>query len=176
MLSNIIKEMKLKRLQRKGLVVGKNINIEKGVIIDSSIPFLIKIGNNVTLAPYVHILAHDANTKIVLGYSKIGKVIIGDNVFIGAKSIVLPNVKIGNNVVIGAGTIVSKDIPDNSVVVGNPGKKIMDIETFKNKHESNMKKNIFIRKEVKNKKVIDSKLKKEIMSKLEQHSKIGYID
>ena len=150
MLSNIIKEMKLKRLQRKGLVVGKNINIEKGV--------------------------HDASTKIVLGYSKIGKVIIGDNVFIGAKSIVLPNVKIGNNVVIGAGTIVSKDIPDNSVVVGNPGKKIMDIETFKNKHESNMKKNIFIRKEVKNKKVIDSKLKKEIMSKLEQHSKIGYID
>ena len=171
MLSNIIKEMKLKRLQRKGLVVGKNINIEKGVIIDSSIPFLIEIGNNVTLAPYVHILAHDASTKIVLGYSKIGKVIIGDNVFIGAKSIILPNVKIGNNVVIGAGTIVSKDIPDNSVVVGNPGKKIMDMETFKNKHEINMKKNIFIRKEVKNKKVIDSKLKEEIMNKLEQHSK-----
>lgn len=176
MLSNIIKKIKLKRLQRKGLVIGKNLNIEKGVIIDSSIPFLIEIGNNVTLAPYVHILAHDASTKIVLGYSKIGKVIIGDNVFIGAKSIILPNVKIGNNVVIGAGTIVSKDIPDNSVVVGNPGKKIMDMETFKNKHEINMKKNIFIRKEVKNKKVIDSKLKEEIMSKLEQHSKIGYID
>lgn len=176
MLSNIIKKIKLKRLQRKGLVIGKNLNIEKGVIIDSSIPFLIEIGNNVTLAPYVHILAHDASTKIVLGYSKIGKVIIGNNVFIGAKSIILPNVKIGNNVVIGAGTIVSKDIPDNSVVVGNPGKKIMDMETFKNKHEINMKKNIFIRKEVKNKKVIDSKLKEEIMSKLEQHSKIGYID
>lgn len=176
MLSNIIKKIKLKRLQRKGLVIGKNLNIEKGVIIDSSIPFLIEIGNNVTLAPYVHILAHDASTKIVLGYSKIGKVIIGDNVFIGAKSIILPNVKIGNNVVIGAGTIVLKDIPDNSVVVGNPGKKIMDMETFKNKHEINMKKNIFIRKEVKNKKVIDSKLKEEIMNKLEQHSKIGYID
>ena len=176
MLSNIIKKIKLKRLQRKGLVIGKNLNIEKGVIIDSSIPFLIEIGNNVTLAPYVHILAHDASTKIVLGYSKIGKVIIGNNVFIGAKSIILPNVKIGNNVVIGAGTIVSKDIPDNSVVVGNPGKKIMDMETFKNKHEINMKKNIFIRKEVKNKKLIDSKLKEEIMSKLEQHSKIGYID
>ena len=176
MLSNIIKKIKLKRLQRKGLVIGKNLNIEKGVIIDSSIPFLIEIGNNVTLAPYVHILAHDASTKIVLGYSKIGKVIIGNNVFIGAKSIILPYVKIGNNVVIGAGTIVSKDIPDNSVVVGNPGKKIMDMETFKNKHEINMKKNIFIRKEVKNKKVIDSKLKEEIMSKLEQHSKIGYID
>ena len=52
----------------------------------------------------------------------------------------------------------------------------MDMETFKNKHEINMKKNIFIRKEVKNKKVIDSKLKEEIMNKLEQHSKIGYID
>lgn len=54
------------------------------------------------------------------GYTKIGKVIIGNNVFIGAGSIVLPNVTIGDDVIIGAGSIVSKDIPNNSVAVGNP--------------------------------------------------------
>ena len=42
---------------------------------------------------------------------------IGNNVFVGYGSIILPNVRIGNNVIVGAGTIVSKDIPDNVVVV-----------------------------------------------------------
>ena len=75
MLRKIIKKIKLYLLKKRGLTYGKNVNIEKGVIIDPSIPFLIKIGNNVTLAPYVHILAHDASTKILLGYTKIGEVI-----------------------------------------------------------------------------------------------------
>lgn len=50
--------------------------------------------------------------------------IIGDNVSIGANVCIIGNIKIGNNVVVGAGCVVVKDIPDNSVVVGNPGKVI----------------------------------------------------
>ena len=63
------------------------------------------------------VLAHDGSTKKILGYSKVGNVVIGNNVFVGYGSIILPNVRIGNNVIVGAGTIVSKDIPDNVVVV-----------------------------------------------------------
>lgn len=52
---------------------------------------------------------------------------IGDNVTIGANSCVIGNIRIGNNVIIGAGSIVVKDIPDNSVVVGNPARVIRTI-------------------------------------------------
>ncbi|WP_253200562.1 DapH/DapD/GlmU-related protein [Clostridium sp. CF012] len=98
------------QLIKMGLKVGKNFNRLGGCIIDDSHCWLITIGDNVTLAPRVHILAHDASTKMYLDVTKIGLVDIGNNVFIGAGSIILPNVKIGNNVIIGAGSIVTKDI------------------------------------------------------------------
>lgn len=52
---------------------------------------------------------------------------VGNNVWFGGNVVVLPNVKIGNGVVIGAGSVVTKDIPDNSVAVGNPAKVITEI-------------------------------------------------
>ena len=59
-----------------------------------------------------------------LGAGSHGLPIIGDNVFLGANVVVIGNVKIGNNVAVGAGSVVVKDIPDNSVVVGNPARII----------------------------------------------------
>ena len=47
-------------------------------------------------------------------------ILIGDNVWIGSNSVILPGVKIGSNVVIGAGSIVTRSIPDNSIAFGNP--------------------------------------------------------
>ena len=108
----------VKRYRAKGVVIGQNTELYN-TKIDSIRPFLVTIGNN-TLITGSRILTHDASTKKGLGYTKLGKVTIGNNVFIGINSIVLPNVTIGNNVIVGAGTVVSKDIPDNSVVVGNP--------------------------------------------------------
>ena len=55
-----------------------------------------------------------------------GGVNVGHSTFIGASSVVNPNVTIGDNVLIGSGTVVIKDVPDNVVVVGNPGKIIRD--------------------------------------------------
>lgn len=60
-------------------------------------------------------------------YSK-GNIIIEDNVWIGEGCVILPNVKIGQNSVIGANTVVTKDVPRNSIVVGNPGRVIRQIE------------------------------------------------
>lgn len=99
----------------RGVTIGKNFDAP-----DSSIDYcfghLVSIGDNVTISGTT-ILAHDGSTKKILGYSKVAPVKIGDNVFIGYGSIVLPGITIGSKVIVGAGTVVSKDIPDNVVVV-----------------------------------------------------------
>lgn len=128
-------EYTVNRLIKLGLQVGSSFHMERGCLIDHSHCWLIHIGDDVVLAPRVHILAHDTSTKLFLGYTKIGRVDIGSHVFIGAGSIILPNVKIGNHVIIGAGSIVSRDIPDNSVAAGNPCKVIHPIKAFIDKNK-----------------------------------------
>ncbi len=128
------------KLARKGFVYGKNLSVQGGVIIDDSHCWLISMGDNVTLAPRVHILAHDASTKNTLGYTKIGKVKIGNNVFIGASSLILPGVKIGDNVIIGAGSVVTKDIPSGMVVAGNPARVIKTVSEYLETQRAQMKK------------------------------------
>lgn len=105
--------------------------------IDMGEPYLIKIGSNVTITG-VKILTHDASLKKTVGYSKTGRVHIGNDVFIGWGSIILPNTTIGNRVVIGAGTVVAKDIPDNSVVVGNPCRIISTYDDYLEKTKQMM--------------------------------------
>lgn len=86
----------------------------------------INIGNNTVFGPNVLIYDHnhlyDTQTGVNKREYNIGEVTIGNNCWIGAGAIILMNVHIGNNCVIGAGSIVTKDIPDNSVAVGNPAR------------------------------------------------------
>lgn len=99
----------------RGVTIGKNFDGPDSAI-DYCFGHLVTIGDNVTISGTT-ILAHDGSTKKFLGYSKVGPVTIGDNVFIGYGCIVLPNVTIGSKVIVGAGTVISKDIPDNVVVI-----------------------------------------------------------
>lgn len=131
-------EYTTENLIKMGLKVGSNFKRLNGVILDPSHCWLITIGNNVTMAPRVHILAHDASTKTFLDYTKIGCVNIGNNVFIGAESVVLPGVSIGNNVIIGANSTVTHNIPDNSVVVGSPAKVIFSLDEYLQKERVRM--------------------------------------
>ena len=119
--------------------VGKNFQRLNGVILDPDHCWLIEIGDNVTLAPRVHILCHDASTKQFLNYTKIGRVTVGNNVFIGAESVVLPGVTIGDRVVIGANSTVTQDIPSNSVAVGSPARVICTLDTYLEKEKERMK-------------------------------------
>ena len=114
----------LLKLKSRGLVVGTNFNMQKDVILDDTHCWLITIGNNVTLAPRVHVLCHDASTKHFLNYTKIGLVKIGNNVFVGANSIIMPSVIIGDDVIIAAGSVVTKSIENGKVVAGVPAKEI----------------------------------------------------
>lgn len=137
-------EQNLGKLIKRGLTVGKNFTRMGGVIIDPSHCWHISIGDNVILAPRVHVLAHDASTKIFLNYTRVANTVIGNNVFIGANSVVLPGVTIGNNVVIGAGSVVSTDIPDNSVAVGNPARVVKPLSVFVDENRRKMEQdNVF---------------------------------
>ena len=124
-------------LRSRGVKIGGGVNLIN-TTIDFSHGFLVSIGNNVTLTG-VKILAHDGSTQIPFGVSKVGRVTIGNEVFVGHGTIILPGVTIGSRVVIGAGSVVSKDIPDNSVAAGNPVRVICSYDEFLAKHAAQMK-------------------------------------
>jgi maltose O-acetyltransferase len=126
--------------KKMGVEIGEGCKFQFEVNIDYSHYWLITIGNKVTLAPRVHILAHDASTKHPLGYAKIAKIKIEDNVFVGAGTIILPGVTIGKNSIVGAGSVVSKNIPENVVAAGNPAKVICSTEEYLSKQKELMKK------------------------------------
>lgn len=131
-------EITVDQLIDKGMVVGKNFHCLQGTILDPAHCWLIEIGNNVTLAPGVHILCHDASTKLYLGYTKIGRVTIGNGVFVGAKSVILPGVTIGNNVIVGANSTVTSNIPDGMVYAGSPARSICTTEDYIKKEKNRM--------------------------------------
>lgn len=143
-IKNVIKrlngEVLTSTLVKRGMKVGVNFNRQQGSYIDPTHCFLIEIGDNVTLSIRVTILAHDASTKKILDYTRIGKVIIKDNVFIGANATILPGVTIGENSIIGANSVVTKSIPKDSVVAGNPAGVICSLEGFKKKNKDNIEK------------------------------------
>lgn len=121
--------------------VGKNFFFQPRKL--PSDPKLIKFGNNVSVASDVTFINHDVIDKVLNNlndgtyYNYFSKPIeIGDNVFIGSNTIILPGIKVGNNVLIGSGSVVTKDIESNSVVVGNPAKKISTFDKYKEYRKS----------------------------------------
>lgn len=120
---------------------------ENCTVMERKIPLyanLIRLGNNVHLASNVTFVTHDVTHKMLnlrkaengekaKFVEKVGCIDIGDNVFVGAGSTILYDVKIGSNVIIGAGSIVTKDIPDNSVAVGIPARVISSLDSYVDK-------------------------------------------
>ncbi|WP_455618000.1 acyltransferase [Eisenbergiella sp.] len=129
----------IEKCRKHGMNIGANTFIYSSNI-DYGHAFLISVGDNCTITGAT-LLAHDATTKKQLGYVKVGRINIGNNVFIGQGAIVLPGVTVEDNVIIGAGTVVSRSIPSNSVVVGNPARIIGKTTDYMQKHENRIKKN-----------------------------------
>jgi len=120
----------IRRLIGKGLILGKNVSIIDTFFFDPSHCYLISIGDNCIIAPGVRLIAHDASTKQFLGYTKLGKITIGENCFIGDSVIVLPCVNIGPNSIVGAGSVVTKDVPPGTVAAGNPARVICSLNEY----------------------------------------------
>ena len=103
-------------------------------------PHLISFGDNVHVASGVTFINHDI-TCMMFNYMdkkhnyklRQGSIVIGNNVFIGAKSTILYDVKIGNNVIIGAGSLVNKNIPDGVIAAGVPCKVIGSFDEYQRK-------------------------------------------
>ena len=93
----------------------------------------INIGNNVTIGQFVSILDHDhkygfEGENLQLNGYTTAPIIIGNNVWIADKCTILKGVTIGNNVIIGANTLVNKDVPDNVVFAGSPGRILKNLK------------------------------------------------
>lgn len=146
-LSRAFKLLRLKLIELKspvekarkvGVQFGKNLHIY-GHIGWGSEPWIITLGDNVYLTDGIRFVTHDGGTLILrdkvpdLEITK--PITIGNNVYIGLQSLILPGVHIGNNVVIGARSVVTRDIPDNSVAVGQPARVIKTIEEYQAKLE-----------------------------------------
>lgn len=69
----------------------------------------------------------------------IDEIKIGNNSFIGARAVLLPGTRIGDNCIIGAGSVVKGEIPDNSVVIGNPAKIVKNMEEYAQKYKYSRK-------------------------------------
>jgi maltose O-acetyltransferase len=135
----LLGKLKLVVYKRKGLTVGNEVYLDRTAFIDFSCPWLISIGDQCTISRYVTILAHDNSTVGKLGYSKIQNVTIGNRTYIGAQAVIMPGVTIGNDVIIGAGSIVTRNIPNNSVAVGNPARVIESTDEYIAKHSEKIK-------------------------------------
>ncbi len=114
---------------RRGLLqIGNNVDIAAGCFLSSSEKKLI-LGDDVLIGPNCTILSNNyISTDINTLIRKQGRVtlgtMIGNNVFIGAGSVILDGTSIGDGTVISANSLVSGKIPENSIVSGNPGKVI----------------------------------------------------
>lgn len=166
-------EYTTEKLISMGMKVGNHFERLNGVILDPSHCWLIEIGENVTLAPRVHILCHDASTKNFLGYTKIGRVTIGNNVFVGAETVIMPGVTIGNNVIIGSNSTVTHDIPDDVVVAGSPAKVISTLEHYLSKEKKRMENAPCYDEQYSLRQKIS--MEKRIQQKEELRDRIGYI-
>lgn len=135
-------DMYKKHLIKKGIKVGDETYFYSPwtINIDTQRPWMIEIGNNVSITKGVTILQHDYSWSVlqkrygcVLG--SCGKVKIGNNVFIGVDTVLLKGAEIGDNTIIGANSLVNKKIEGNAVYAGNPVKYIMSLEEYKEKRE-----------------------------------------
>lgn len=118
------------QLSAKGgcIKIGANVGIGSNCVIHAGKTNVVQIGNNALIAPYVYIGGtryHFDRLDIPIdeqGPAPQGGVTIGDDVWIGAGTVIVDGIKIGNHAIIGAGAVVTKDVPEYAIVGGVPAK------------------------------------------------------
>lgn len=130
-------EYRVYHFRKAGMSVGENCWIFSDDV-ETAEPYLVSIGDNVMISSNVLFTTHDASAEYYIpGASDIfGRINIGNNVFIGMGSIVMPGVTIADNCIIGAGSVVTKSfLKPGGVIAGNPAKRICSIEELREKNK-----------------------------------------
>ena len=162
---NILKKATIEAAKNRGLKIGENLYVQ-GVPNFGSEPFLIEIGNHVTLAEGVSFINHGGDALVTKRIEKykdgrnFGRIKIGNNTFIGKGTILMPGISIGNNCIIGSLSVVSSSVPDNSVYAGTPVKFICTIDEY---GERLLKNNVMYPRELEqNRKALEDYLQKNL--------------
>jgi acetyltransferase-like isoleucine patch superfamily enzyme len=124
-------------LDRVGLFelgsVGERVRLSGWVNFGSE-PFLIHLGNDVTISDGAAFVTHDGGVRVGRHVHPdlhvYGAITVGDRAFIGMRSVVLPGVNIGSDVVVGAGSVVTRDIPSGVVAAGVPCRPLRKTEDY----------------------------------------------
>ena len=128
----------IKYAKRIGVKIGNNCKLN-GSPNWGSEPYLISLGDHTEVSFDCAFITHDGatwgfrNQERYKGVIRFGRIRVGDNVFIGARSVILPGVAIGDNSIIAAGAVVNKSIPANEVWGGVPAKYIMKVNDYAEK-------------------------------------------
>jgi len=119
-------------MKRRGVLYaqGERCSIHPNVTFTD--PKYVRMGSNVRLSGCT-LFGHDGSVNMInaaygMHVDRVGKIDIGDDVFIGHGAIVLPGVTIGSRVLIGAGAVISRDVAPNSVMVGSPARRVSSLD------------------------------------------------
>lgn len=132
----------IKHLRKIGVEIGEDVTLYRpfNTTIDPTSPHLLSIGSHVVITGPVTILTHDYSWSVlkrkygdIVGNKR--KTVIGNNVFIGWGATILGGANIGDNVIIGAASVVSGKIESDSVYAGNPARRIMSLDEFYEKRK-----------------------------------------
>jgi len=118
--------------RKRGVKIGTGCRILSDVV--STEPWLVSIGDRVTISSGVRLITHDGSGWLVSDEKgrrfKYAPIRIGSEVFIGAGVTILPGVEIGDRVVVGAGSVVTKSIESGTVAAGVPARRIGEFASF----------------------------------------------
>jgi acetyltransferase-like isoleucine patch superfamily enzyme len=121
--------------RKQGAQIGEGCSIIPTFL--GTEPYLVKIGNHVTIANGVTFITHDGGAWIVReeypDAQVFGPIVIEDNCVIGQNAILFPNIRIGSNSIVGAGSVVISDVPPNTIALGVPARPFGSVEKYKQK-------------------------------------------
>lgn len=126
---------KVNALRRLGVKIGEGCRIYSDYF--GTEPWLVSVGNRVTLATGVKFITHDGATWLVRDGKgrryRYAPITIADDVFVGENSILLAGVSVGNRCIIGAGSLVNRSIPDGTIAAGVPARIIGRFDDYERK-------------------------------------------
>ncbi len=140
LLTRLRRDPDVERLVKRGLRLGRNVFIGRDAYLAELCPWLLTIGDDVTIGMHVTIYTHDSSTKRRIGYTVVSPVEISERAYIGGLCVVLPGVTIGANAVVGAGSVVRQDVPPDAVVAGSPARVVGSIEEFRRRNADRLEK------------------------------------